>query len=324
MIPLFPEGAESVSLNAALEILKGGYAGRARRGCFEVLERWGAKKYLNENDFLRRHTNCTIAMDMAAYRNSITARTHESFVTMPAEWGSQRKWYDITKRLKHNKKPGAFRRCPLCVKNDLEKYGFAFLRVWHQLPPVYLCADHGCALEDACAHCSRIYPQIGDGYSAAERYIDRCAYCNSVAGRPINVVVTSSYKKYVALLRVACYGDVVDYDVRRLLQRWTDVRQLFPRAHVLMKRYDEFVGDESLGELLGEMHFTARSHIRYGVSMSHYDENVVLKYIYHALFLDWVLREFSGIPSGLIYRPETVASWGKWPRLVRNELAYYS
>jgi hypothetical protein len=324
MIPIFPEGADSASLSAALEILKGGYLGRAKRGCFEALENWGATQYLNECEFLRKHTNCAIAMDMAAYRNSITAHAHESFVTMPAEWGSMRRWHNITKRLKHNRRPSAFRRCPLCVKSDLEKYGFAFIRIWHQLPPVYLCADHGCALEDACARCSRMYPQIGDGCSAAERYIDRCAYCGSAAGRAINVVVTPSYKKYVALLRAAYHGDVVDYDVRRLLERWTDARQLFSRGHVLMKRYDEFVGDESLGEMLGEMHFTARSYIRYGVSINQYDENVVLKYIYHALFLDWVLREFGGIPSGLIYRPETVASRGKWPILVRDELAYYS
>ena len=45
------------------------------------------------------------------------------------------------------------RICRFCTSSDLLNFGFAHLRVLHQVPGIHFCQHHGSALHDQCAHC---------------------------------------------------------------------------------------------------------------------------------------------------------------------------
>ena len=71
-------------------------------------------------------------------------------------YGNQARWTQYILRAKGTAMTGngnrwnmitEFLSCPECRRQDRERYGFSYLRTWHHLPGVRVCAVHGVPLQ---------------------------------------------------------------------------------------------------------------------------------------------------------------------------------
>ncbi len=103
------------------------------------------------------------------------------------------------------KRAPRLRRCPRCVCEDLDKYGFAFGRSLHQLTVVRTCLRHDVVLEEVCAKCHadfdspiRCAPYRGE--------LQLCRQCGSPKGRPVPHTPSDGYRALVKLLGCGMEG----------------------------------------------------------------------------------------------------------------------
>lgn len=68
------------------------------------------------------------------------------------------------------------RRCPVCVTEDMRRYGVAHWRLFHQWPFARHCAEHRTPLEERCKQCNASQPLLPLLRQMAN---DPCAFCGS-------------------------------------------------------------------------------------------------------------------------------------------------
>jgi hypothetical protein len=68
------------------------------------------------------------------------------------------------------------RRCPVCVHEDMHRYGVAHWRLFHQWPFARHCAEHRTPLEERCKQCNASQPPLPLLRQMAS---DPCAFCGS-------------------------------------------------------------------------------------------------------------------------------------------------
>lgn len=69
---------------------------------------------------------------------------------------------------------GGLRRCPVCVHEDMHRYGVAHWRLFHQWPFARHCAEHRAPLEERCKQCNSSQPLLP---LLRQMATDPCAFC---------------------------------------------------------------------------------------------------------------------------------------------------
>lgn len=97
------------------------------------------------------------------------------------------------------------RRCPGCVREDVERIGFAFSRAIHQLRAVVTCPSHSLPLEEFCANCGAPYSNL-EAYRKENHLAEQlavCAACGGSTGQPLQTRSSAGYDDYLMLVTEA-------------------------------------------------------------------------------------------------------------------------
>lgn len=78
------------------------------------------------------------------------------------------------------------RLCPLCLEEDCTNYGEPYWHRAHQLPNVFICASHGCALLDACPECNQTIVPLASRLLDLPKLRCSCGYSLNKAQQPDN------------------------------------------------------------------------------------------------------------------------------------------
>ena len=131
-----------------------------------------------------------------------------------------------------------FRRCPICVAEDLHKYGFAFARCIHQIATITDCPIHWCALESECGQCRRNFSRRGRG---SRFLLDVCRFCGARSSGTVSNKLSKGYLAFADLLYRGMKGEATEVkpdELKTALDRFSEL-SLVHRVD-LMRRLTTF------------------------------------------------------------------------------------
>lgn len=82
------------------------------------------------------------------------------------------------------------RRCPLCIRSDVEQRGYSHWRLVHEIESVKHCVVHDVGLEWCCSNCRQPYARLLSPPHSP------CRRCGTTTGLALPVPASSSYRKY--------------------------------------------------------------------------------------------------------------------------------
>lgn len=107
------------------------------------------------------------------------------------------------------------RRCPMCVRHDIENVGFAYARVLHQSPALQHCPVHHIPLHEKCLNCGAPF-HVSSAVQTLRWRIDRCELCGGAEGVPLTVDDSRGYRDRASLLERLQQGTATIRPAQRL------------------------------------------------------------------------------------------------------------
>jgi len=120
----------------------------------------------------------------------------------------------------------SYKRCPLCLSEDLFNYGFAFGRALHQFAAIRICPSHEVLLEEECASCGAEFeflPKLAP-FRGELQVCRRCGKKNEMP--PLSHTYSSGHVAFAKLLMQGLEGRACEVGPQRLkvaLERFSEL-----------------------------------------------------------------------------------------------------
>lgn len=112
-----------------------------------ILKNTPLRFYYSPEELVRKHTLYQF------YSIGINSRRKNDLLQRMISNQSIRSYEKIGLYFRSIAKSRHLKFCPLCINDDVEKYGEPYWHIAHQLPGVKVCTNHGTYLQDSCRIC---------------------------------------------------------------------------------------------------------------------------------------------------------------------------